>query len=100
MGNTTRKYAILNLDTSGETGSHWVAYAREGPSVHHLYDSFGRMANDIVPMLTNKLSKSGIRLIHDTEDAEQMDEQEDCGARSLAYLYAYEHFGHRLASSI
>ena len=44
-----RTYTIINLDTTGMPGSHWVARYTEG-DVHALYDSYARAAREIMPL--------------------------------------------------
>ena len=62
-----KPYAILNLDKSTESGSHWVAIAKVNDETY-IYDSFGRKNQQIIP----SLSKSGNGKIEDTDrDAEQ-----------------------------
>ena len=79
----TDTYAILNLDTSSESGSHWIAIYKDKSNETYVYDSFGRSNKKIIP----SLSKSGNGIIKDTDrDAEQKINQIDCGARSLAWI--------------
>jgi hypothetical protein len=77
--NNNKKYAIVNLDFSGEIGSHWVACAYNNGSVM-MYDSFGRKADRILPALT------AYRVIDTDDDKEQLQTEENCGQRSLAWL--------------
>ena len=90
--NDLAPYAILNLDTSTEPGSHWVSIAKR-PEKNEtlLYDSFARKGSKIIP----KLLYSGNGRIYDsdTKDAEQNIEEENCGARCLAYLVVVEKYG-------
>ena len=77
-------YCVVNTDHSGEPGTHWVAVG-EGM----LYDSFGR--RDILK--NTRLS--------DTEyDAEQRQEEENCGQRCLAWLSVLETYGPTAAADI
>lgn len=72
---------IVNLDPSGMPGSHWVALTST-----LLYDSFGRPGSEI-------LSASNINQIDTDPDAEQNDDEDNCGARSMAFLCCYYLFG-------
>ncbi len=91
---TKRKpYAIINLDTSKQNGSHWVGLAKVG-GVYIVYDSFGRSHTKILPNLKLK------NIIDTEKDAEQYPIQLDCGARSVAWLLTLHHYGVRDALSI
>ena len=82
---TDGQSAIINLDTSRQPGSHWIAIGKLGPKII-VYDSFGRKTKQILPKL----------LAHhiDTEyDAEQSVDEYNCGARTLAFLYVFHNYG-------
>ena len=87
--NDLSPYCILNLDTSKQSGSHWVALAKNGSS-SILYDSFGRDNKQIIPAL--RYSGNG-RILNDTKDREQKIEETDCGARCLAWLIFFDKYG-------
>ena len=91
--NDLSPYAILNLDTSKEAGSHWVAIAKHGNNTY-LYDSFGRNDTRIIPNL--QFSGNG-RIINTDNDVEQKIEETNCGARSLAWLLFFDKFGSKCA---
>jgi hypothetical protein len=80
--NTSNRYCIVNLDTTGMPGSHWVAIAD-----NIVYDSFGR-----------NLGFKGYDM--PDPDAEQLVRQNDCGQRSLAWLCVYHTLGRRAAMKI
>lgn len=91
--NDLSPYAILNLDTSKEKGSHWVAIAKHG-DITYLYDSFGRKNTQIIP----NLRFSGNGRIYDTDkDAEQKVYEMDCGARCIAWLLYFDKYGPKCA---
>lgn len=82
-------YAILNVDKSYQPGSHWVAVAKT-PAGVLVYDSYGRKTSKLIP----SLSKSGNGVVMDTEyDAEQTEEETNCGARVLAWLLVHDVWG-------
>jgi len=94
--NNRKRYAILNLDKSGESGSHWVAIAKYSNDTY-IYDSFGRNHEKII----KTLSKSGNGKITDADlDAEQEIEETNCGARCLAWLCVFNYFSPDLAKLI
>lgn len=85
-------YLIANLDDSDEPGSHWIAIAFDVEKKKiWVYDSFGRDTNKIIPVLAKKFGKNNLRMAED--DSEQMISEEDCGARSLAFLYVFDRYG-------
>ena len=89
--NSIYKYAILNLDSSTESGSHWIAIAHDyDKNITYCYDSFGRKNTQIIPNL--KVSGNG-RVIDSDKDVEQNIKEENCGARSLAWLIFFELYG-------
>ena len=91
-------YAILNLDASNETGSHWIAAIWTGEEDGiMIYDSFGRKTKKIIP----SIFKSGNGRIHMTDpDAEQTIDELNCGARSFAFIILYHFYGHGMAMLI
>ena len=91
--NDSSPYAILNLDTSKEQGSHWIAIAKHGKDTY-IYDSFGRMDTKIIPNL--KLSGNG-KIINTDNDVEQKIYEINCGARSLAWLLFFDSWGPQYA---
>lgn len=91
------KYALLNVDSSGMPGSHWVGVAGIPNSTKILiYDSFGRKTSDLLPILSQ--AKGGT--IDTDYDAEQKKIQDSCGQFSLAWLRFLEQFGPKIAKMI
>lgn len=84
-------YYILNLDNSILPGSHWVAVSTLHDRIQ--YDSFGRKFKNILPFNF----KGG----RDTElDPEQKVSENNCGQRSLAFLWVLDQFGPKIALTI
>ncbi len=94
-----RLYSIVNLDDSNEPGSHWIslAYDIESKKVF-VYDSFGRATAEIIPTVIAKFGRGNVVTVDD--DAEQAIEEEDCGARSLAFLFVFDRLGSEYAVHI
>ncbi len=89
---TNFKYCITNLDSQQEPGSHWVAIAKQNGKCL-VYDSFGRHTSDILPNLKD--------ISVDTEhDPEQAANEDNCGARCMAWLLIYDLFGQEVAKTI
>lgn len=76
-------YCIVNLDSSNEPGSHWVAVANG-----HVYDSFGRC---------NLL---GAQRCAGDRKADQKNYETNCGQRSLAWLCVHQACGLNAANLV
>ena len=88
---------ILNTDTSGMAGTHWVALYTT-PSRILAYDSFGRRVKGLAPSF-KRLSLR--RQLVDTEyDAEQRFIEENCGQRCLAWILTAQQKGAAAALAI
>ena len=85
----TSPYCIVNLDSSHQTGSHWIGVAMRADRRKEfiVYDSFGRHHSQIVPSLKY------FDLISTDSDAEQRVSEDSCGARSLAWLIFVSIYG-------
>lgn len=89
------EYAILNLDDSTKSGSHWVAIAKQNNEVY-IYDSFGRKIKKIIPSVVSKY-----RRIKMTESDKEQDEKEyTCSLYCLAWLYIVDELGFKFAKWI
>ncbi len=89
------KYMIVNLDQSYLIGSHWVAVAKKNNKLY-VYDSFGRKTKKILPALFKK----HLKVLDSEYDAEQKVHEQNCGARSLAWLFIFKEFGSTMAMKI
>jgi hypothetical protein len=79
---------IVNLDSTDEPGSHWVALYQKNDIIY-IYDSFGRQTYKILPNIY-KLHK----VVHMSDnDAEQKHHEFNCGQRSLAWLLVVKNHG-------
>lgn len=99
VNSDSKLYCILNIDNSSEPGSHWLGIgydipknASEGKIL--VYDSFGRNTEDIIPSLVQKF---GDKLDIVDQDAEQKIDEDDCGARCLAFLFVLDRTGSKFA---
>ena len=97
--NDLSPYAILNLDTSKQPGSHWVAIAKHPHKDETLlYDSFARKGSKIIKSLA--YSGNGRIVDSDLKDSEQDVMETNCGARCLAWLVVVEKYGWDAAALI
>lgn len=87
--NKLRSYAILNLDNSSQSGSHWIAVALVNKDLI-VYDSFGRDHVKIIPNLKEQFRG---RIKNTDRDSEQKKHEKNCGQRSLAFLVFLQKFG-------
>ena len=86
------QYCILNLDRHDEPGSHWIGVVMLKNNKMLVYDSFGRKTKIIAPTLINTTMTE--------QDAEQDDNQDNCGQRCLSFLYLYDQFGEDMAKRL
>lgn len=82
-------YAIINVDTSKQTGSHWVGVYRDAVKRKYLvFDSFGRKTKKLIPAMYKKYKPT------DTDyDKNQKTSDSDCGFRSIAFLRVCHELG-------
>ncbi len=95
--NDLKPYCILNLDKSDEPGSHWVALAKLPTDECLFYDSFGRGYKQIIPIIDH--SGNG-RIKNTDEDPEQGLQENNCGARCIAFLMVFDRLGSEYAELI
>ena len=88
--------AIINLDNSSETGSHWIGVCKDKKDNIWVYDSFGRSTHKIIPSIYGK----GRRIKTTERDAEQHINESNCGARCLAFLQVFHNHGSKYAKYI
>lgn len=88
-------YFIFNLDKSDEPGSHWIGVVKTPKSLL-IYDSFGRKSKMIIP----NLHTIGHTITETEDDAEQLINEDNCGARTIAFLKVYDDYGPEIASMI
>ncbi len=79
---------IVNVDKREDPGSHWLALTD-----CLVYDSFGRKHKDLIPHADLRHSDTAL-------DAEQIPAEENCGARTLAFLCCYMLHGNKGAAHI
>ena len=93
MDNEKHTSCIINLDKFGGKGSHWIGCYSDG-TYTLIYDSFGRNGKDI-------LKENWHNKLRDTEhDAEQDIAEDNCGARSMAFLFICDEYGLNLAEKL
>ena len=56
----------------------------------YFYDSFARNVKKILPSIFSVYNRV---IESDRSDKEQRDEEENCGARSMAFLYIVDKYG-------
>lgn len=78
---------IANLDTSNEPGSHWIAVYKKN-NKNYVYDSYGRKSRNIF----NSIFKKGGNVKDTQYDAEQDENENNCGLRSIVALYMFKEF--------
>ena len=85
LSRTGEGYYIVNLDTSRQQGSHWVALAVRGP-VCYYFDSFARTNRS-----TLRLNDPHHIIVQERNPCiVQGRREENCGQRSLAWLMVFD----------
>jgi len=88
-------FAIINVDTMGQPGSHWVAVAGlENSNKIMVFDSFGRSSKKLLPLLRQQ------QVIDTDPDVEQRQSQLSCGQFAMAWLYFFAKYGAANAKKI
>lgn len=90
----TDGYSIMNTDTSGGPGIHWMALIRRGQNVY-VYDSFGRLSKSVLPHFTKKMQRQGVK-VHTADPTDQDQygyESVDCGHRCISALAIAKKYG-------
>jgi hypothetical protein len=90
---------IVNIDNHTQAGTHWLGLAKKGSRVY-LYDSFGRPVEKTLPHLAEQCRAQGLTLDAKRSKPEQTSNQNDCGARSLAWLLLFKRYGPRTAKLV
>lgn len=90
----TKPYAIVNVDTSKKSGSHWIGCCYT-PKGMLIYDSFGRKTSKLMKNIYKKFPTT------DTDhDAEQKDSEKNCGSRCVSFLMVCDKIGPDFAKLI
>ena len=87
-----RGMSIVNVDTSGKPGSHWVAVVETGDCIY-IYDSFARYLSDLMPILEAKLNRKKIHIHEKLNKKTQAVDSSVCGQLSLSFLCVVHELG-------
>ena len=85
-------YCIINTDVAGKQGEHWVALVFE-PKKCFVYDSFGRLTQNLLPILEKRLVDRHIITIDADHKPEQFGNTEVCGQLSMSFLLCCDTYG-------
>lgn len=79
-----RESGIINLDDSTSDGTHWVAYNKNGKSIHY-FDSFGNLQppKEVVKYLGKNINYNYVR-------EQKQFNTFNCGHLSLHFLLTFE----------
>jgi hypothetical protein len=89
-------YYVINTDTVGKAGTHWVAVYVTAKTVY-VFDSFGRKSPRLLPHLVSKAHKHNKRVIDTDHDRDQADSSSICGQLCIAWLMVVKSMGVRAA---
>ncbi len=85
-------FCIINVDTSKQDGTHWVALVFKGNKCY-VYDSFGRNVKRLLPILRKKLENHHIIEIATDPHPEQYGNTKICGQLCLCFLFCVKKYG-------
>ena len=85
-------YSIVNLDKTGQPGSHWIAMIKKPNNKVIIYDSLGTL-NELNTIKEIQILKP--RFID--SDQEQHIKETNCGQRCIAFLCIYHMLGEKNA---
>jgi|GEM_PF-3541371 len=85
-------FCIINVDTSKQDGTHWVALVFKG-SKCYVYDTFGRNVKKLLPILRKKLENHKIIEIATDPHPEQYGNTNVCGQLCIAFLFCVRKYG-------
>ncbi len=85
-------FAIINTDTAGKSGVHWVALYFTSKTAY-IWDSYGRSSRKLLPVFTKQLKTHKFKFIDSDPDADQSKKSEICGQISLAWMLTIKEVG-------
>lgn len=94
-------YGIMNTDKVGMSGIHWITFIKKGKCLY-VYDSFGRMAKNLVPIFYKKMENKGF-LQYDTDRSDQDqfgNKSVSCGHRCISSLMIAKDHGIKAFKSL
>lgn len=105
-------FMVLNTDSRGGKGIHWINWYVDEDDKTYIYDSFGRnngfnpddifagsvQMGDVNSLKSKQLLKKA-RLLG-TGDSEQMKQQVDCGIRAIAHTLLYEYLKKKYKNNV
>lgn len=77
-----KESAIVNLDSNKNSGTHWVAYIKNG-SIVNYFDSFGSLKP---PRELVKHFGSNVKIFYNNDSYQKYNET-NCGHLCLKFLY-------------
>jgi len=92
-------FMIVNVDTFKKINTdkaHWVAIYQT-PKTLYVYDSFGRLTQNVLKLISKKTKK---KIVDSKHDPEQYGFTEICGHLAMAWLCVARELGIRKALTI
>ena len=94
-----KSMAIINTDTQGKGGTHWVALYFT-PKTVYIWDSYGRSSRVLLPIFTKQLSTRKLKFIDSDPDVDQSKRSEICGQICMSILLTINEVGVRNAMKV
>ena len=84
-------YFIINVDGSNQPGSHWLAvYFDPRTQKFNIYDSFARGLKTLIPKFIKTI---GYDYVNTNKKQDQPNNADDCGSRTISWLWAVKLHG-------
>jgi hypothetical protein len=88
----TNSFAIINTDTFGKAGVHWVALYFT-PKTVYIWDSYGRDSKKLLPIFIKQLKSRKYKFKDSDPDADQSKKSQICGQISLGFMLTVQDLG-------
>ena len=92
--NKNHSYYIFNNQQSDEAGEHWIAlYVNHDNEIIYVFDTFDRQLSHLIPDLDISIKDQHFYVRKPEHRILQTDKQENCGQRSLSWLFLVKKYG-------
>jgi hypothetical protein len=88
----TDSFAIINTDTQGKAGVHWVAVYATAKTIY-IWDSYGRNSKQLLPIFTKQVLTRKLKFKDSDPDADQSKKSQICGQICMAWMLTVKQLG-------
>jgi hypothetical protein len=90
--NFNNAFAIINTDTVGKAGVHWVGLYVTAKTVY-IWDSYGRKSKTLLPIFVKQLKTRKHRFKDSDSDTDQSKKSQICGQLCLSWILTVKELG-------